>query len=54
MKKITTIILFTFLCFTYGYGSNHSMHPLKQINYVKNANQGTTRAVLFSLPAINS
>ena len=35
MKKITTIILFTFLCFTYGYGSNHSMHPLKQINYVK-------------------
>ena len=34
MKKIITIAFLSFLCFVYGYAGNHSMHPLKQIDYV--------------------
>lgn len=34
MKKIITIAFLSFLYFVYGYASNHSMHPLKQIDYV--------------------
>ena len=34
MKRIITIAFLSFLCFVHGYGGNHSMHPLKQVNYV--------------------
>lgn len=35
MKKVILTTLFVLLSISYSYGSNHSMHPLQQINYVK-------------------
>lgn len=35
MKRILTIIILAFIGIAYGNASNHAMHPLKQISYVK-------------------